>query len=324
MKSSSLLSRLLLLCVSAGSLAITGCDKDDDDDNGMQMNVTQIVVNDPQFSLLEAAVTKAGLANTLATTANITVFAPDNDAFKKLDLNGDGTADLDTEAKIMALDNSGVALLTAVLQYHVLGSKVTSGNVPAGPNAEITTLGGKKAFATRNSAGVFINGVKVKKADVNATNGVIHVIDRVLLPPAGNIVETAAANPNFTFLVAAAQRAGTDIVNALTAAGPLTVFAPTNQAFIDAGFPTIAAIQAADPNVLKPILLYHVIGARVFSSDLTEGAQPTTAGGGKLTITLAGGAKVKGNGNAQASGIVATDIVTTNGVIHVINGVLLP
>lgn len=322
MKSYRLFSKLLLVSVTTGSLAMTGCDKDDD--KPVQRNITETVVNDPQLTLLEAAVVKAGLANTLATTANLTVFAPDDAAFKLVDLNGDGTPDLDTEAKINALDANGVALLTTVLQYHVLGSKVMAADVPAGPNAAIATLGGKQAFATRNSAGVFINGVKVKKADVSATNGVIHIVDRVLMPPAGNIVQTASANPNFTYLVAAVQRAGNDIVNALTAAGPLTVFAPTNQAFINAGFPTIASIQAADPNTLKPILLYHVVGARVFSSDLTEGAQPTTAGGGKVTITLSGGAKVKGNGNPSPSNIVATDVVTTNGVIHVIDRVLLP
>ncbi len=323
MKSYRLFSKLLLLSVSVSSLAMAGCDKDDDNKQ-VQRNITETVVNDPQLTLLEAAVVKAGLANTLATTPNLTVFAPDDAAFKQVDLNGDGTPDLDTEAKINALDANGVTLLTAVLQYHVLGSKVMAANVPAGPNAEISALGGQKAFATRNSAGVFINGVKVKKADVGATNGVIHIVDRVLLPPVGNIVQTAAANPNFTYLVAAVQRAGNDIVNALTAAGPLTVFAPTNLAFINAGFPTIASIQAADPNALKPILLYHVVGARVFSSDLTEGAQPATAGGGKVTITLSGGARVKGNGNSSASNIVATDIVTSNGVIHVIDSVLLP
>lgn len=323
MKSNRLFGKLLLASVIMGAWTLTGCKKDDDD-SGSQKNITETVVNDPQLSLLEAAVVKAGLANTLATTANLTVFAPDDAAFKLVDLNGDGTPDLDTEAKINALDANGVTLLTAVLQYHVLGSKVMAADVPAGPNGAITTLGTKQAFATRNGAGVFINGVKVKKADVGATNGVIHVIGRVLIPPAGNIVQTASANPNFTYLVAAVQRAGSDIVNALTAAGPLTVFAPTNQAFINAGFPTIASIQVADPNALKPILLYHVVGARVFSSDLTEGAQPATAGGGKVTITLSGGAKVKGLSNPSASNIVATDIVTTNGVIHVIDQVLLP
>ncbi|MCH5719465.1 fasciclin domain-containing protein [Niabella hibiscisoli] len=147
------------------------------------------------------------------------------------------------------------------------------------------------------------------------------------MPPSANIVQAAQANANLSFLVAAVVRASTGTTNvaaALSAAGPLTVFAPTNAAFQAAGFATIADIQAANANTLASILTYHVIAARVFSSDLTEGAMPTTLNGGKLTITLAGGAKVKGNGNSAASAITATDMVTTNGVVHVIDRVLMP
>ena len=142
------------------------------------------------------------------------------------------------------------------------------------------------------------------------------------MPPTGNIVETAQGNPNFTYLVAAVVRA--NLAATLSGAGPFTVFAPTNQAFIAAGFPTIASIQAADPAVLTGILTYHVVGARVFSSDLTEGLKPTTVNGGTVTITLTGGAKVKGNKNQTASSVTQANLVTTNGVIHVIDQVLLP
>ncbi|RYF93829.1 MAG: fasciclin domain-containing protein, partial [Chitinophagaceae bacterium] len=155
-----------------------------------------------------------------------------------------------------------------------------------------------------------------------------HIIEKVLIPAGGlDIVDLAAADPRFTYLVAAVTRAdasGTSISGALKAAGPLTVFAPVNQAFIDAGFPTIESIQAADPNTLSNILLYHVISARVFSSDLTEGATPTTAGGGVLTITLTGGAKVKGNANPMPANIAVTNVVAANGVIHAVDKVLLP
>jgi uncharacterized surface protein with fasciclin (FAS1) repeats len=302
----------LFLAIASVSF-LSSCDKDDD--TPAAQNITQVVVNGANFSLLEAAVVRAGLADTLANTPNLTVFAPDNDAFTAAGLN---------EAAINALP---IETLKAVLRYHVLTARVPSGSVPAGPNAEVTTYGGGKIFATRGTAGVFINGVKVKTADVSASNGVIHVVSRVLFPPSGNIVATAQANPNLSYLVEAVLRAdasGTSISGALSAAGPLTVFAPTNQAFIDAGFPTIASIKAADPNTLKNILLYHVVAARVFSSDLTEGAQPTTAQGGKVTIKLAGGAKVRGASNTTDSNITITDIVTTNGVVHVIDKVLLP
>jgi uncharacterized surface protein with fasciclin (FAS1) repeats len=302
-----------MLALTFGIL-FTSCDKDDDD-TPAQKNITETVVASADFSLLETAVLRAGLEGTLATTPNLTVFAPTNAAFTAAGLN---------EAAINA---TPVATLQAILSYHVLPTTVSSANVPAGPNAAVTTLNGQSIFATKNTNGVFVNGVKVVTADVAASNGVIHAIDRVLFPASGNIVATAQANPNLSYLVAAVLRAdasGTSISGALSAAGPLTVFAPTNQAFIDAGFPTIASIQAADPNTLKNILLYHVVAARVFSSDLTEGAQPTTAQGGKVTIKLAGGAKVRGASNTADSNITITDIVTTNGVVHVIDRVLLP
>lgn len=301
----------LFLLATAFSLA--SCDKDDD--IAPPPTITETVVADANFSLLETAVVRAGLATYLNNTANLTVFAPTNDAFLAAGL---------TESVI---NSTSVATLQAILQYHVLTTIIPSGSVPAGPNAEVTTAGGVKAFVTRNASGVFINGSKVVTADVNASNGFIHAIDAVLIPPAGNIVVTAQANPNFTYLVAAVLRAdasGTSISGALSAAGPLTVFAPTNQAFINAGFPTIASINAADPNTLKNILLYHVIGARVFSSDLVNNSTPTTVGGGTVLVTLTGGAKVKGNGNPTASTITAANLVTTNGVIHVIDRVLLP
>lgn len=302
-----------LLLVSS-ALFVLSCNKDDDNKPAAQ-NITEVVVNTADFSLLETAVIRAGLADTLANTPNLTVFAPNNAAFTKAGL---------TESVI---NSTPVATLKAILKYHVLTTKVSSDNVPAGPNAEVVTFGTAKLFTTKGALGVFINGVKVITPDVSASNGVIHVIDRVLIPPSGNIVVTAQANPDLTYLVAAVLRAdasGTSISGALSAAGPLTVFAPTNQAFKDAGFATIDAINAANPNTLKNILLYHVIAARIFSSDLTEGAQPTTVQGGKLTIKLAGGAKVRGASNTTDSNIAITDIVTTNGVVHVIDKVLLP
>ncbi|MEP7232596.1 MAG: fasciclin domain-containing protein, partial [Ginsengibacter sp.] len=217
--------------------------------------------------------------------------------------------------------------VSKILLYHTLGAKVLAAQVPAGPNAAVATAGGDSIFLTSNANGVFVNGIKVTQADVAATNGVIHVIGSVLMPPAGNIVEIAQADTTFSLLVAAVLRASqgsTNVAQVLTGAGPFTVFAPTNNAFRAAGFPDAASIQAAEPDVLTSILTYHVIGARVFSSDLSDGLQPTTVNGGKVTIGLTAGATVKGNANTTASNIIATNIVATNGVIHVIDQVLLP
>ncbi len=306
----NLLKKSALFITTAAVVILSACTKE-------KVNVPQvktiagIVVGDSNFTLLKTALVRADLATVLDGTGTFTVFAPNNAAF--------AAAGLETEAKINAVP---VATLRGILLYHVLGTKVVSSAIATASNTAVPSLAEKNVFVTKNSAGVFINGATVVQADVNASNGVIHVINTVLMPPSGNIVETAQGNPNFTYLVAAVVRA--NLAGTLSGAGPFTVFAPTNQAFIAAGFPTIAAIQAASPATLTSILTYHVVAGRVFSSDLSEGLKPATVNGATVTITLNGGAKVKGNTNTTASTIAQANLVTTNGVIHVIDQVLLP
>jgi uncharacterized surface protein with fasciclin (FAS1) repeats len=278
--------------------------------------ITEVVVKNSSFSLLETALVHAGLTGVLEGAGPFTVFAPNNDAFV--------AAGLDTDAKIKAIP---VETLKKILLYHVIGQRIPASGIATGSNSPVKTAANLDVFVTKNATGVFVNGASVLQADVMASNGVIHVINTVLMPPAGNIVEAAQANPNFSFLVAAVLRASqgsTNVAQVLSGQGPLTVFAPTNQAFMNAGFANVAAIQAADPAVLTSILTYHVVAARVFSSDLTEGAKPATVNGATVGISLAGGAKVKGNKNTTASVIAPANMVTTNGVIHVIDQVLMP
>lgn len=289
-------------------VSISACKKDNTIKTDNTIN--GIVSSTPDFSTLKAAVMKAGLASTLSSTGPFTVFAPTNEAF---------TASGVTSAVLAGLTADQAK---NILLYHTIPSKIMASQVPAGPNAAVTAANGGTVYVTKNANGVFINGIQVIKADVPASNGVIHVIGNVLMPPSGNIVQMAQANPNLSYLVAAVLRA--NLQGALSGDGPLTVFAPTNDAFKAAGFPTIESIQAADPATLASILTYHVIGARVFSSDLTNGEQATTLNGGKVTIGLTSGATVKGNSNTSASNITATNIVATNGVIHIIDQVLLP
>lgn len=307
----------LILGLFALSFFIFSCD-DNDDDKMMQSekSIAALVTETPNLSLLKTAVVRAGLAETLSGSGTFTVFAPTNEAF--------AAAGLGTEAAINAVP---VETLKNILLYHVLSQKYPAANIPNG-TTELTTASNSKTYVTKKSAGVYVNGsAMVTTADINASNGVVHVINKVLMPPSQNIVQLAQGNTNLSYLVAAVTRASqgsTNVAQVLSTTNPLTVFAPTNQAFIDAGFATTDAIMAADPATLTSILTYHVIGARVFSSDLTENAMPTTLNGGKVTITLTGGAKVKGNGNTTASNITAVDIMATNGVVHVIDRVLLP
>jgi uncharacterized surface protein with fasciclin (FAS1) repeats len=307
-----------LLAITVGSFAIASCDKMPPPSEGKK-TILQTIATDSRFQFLTVAVHRAGLSETLDDKkAELTLFAPTDQAFKDAgfkNINDVATAPVDALKKI--------------LLYHVLGSEVKAAQIPLASNTAVNTVGGAPVYATRqaNPTRVFINGVKVIQADLDCKNGVIHVIGKVLIPAVGNIVQTAQGNPKLSYLVAAVLRASQGEVNVaavLSGAGPFTVFAPTNDAFKNAGFATIDAINAAPPSALTPILTYHVIGARIFSSDLTEGAEPATVNGGKVKISLAGGPKVKGKSNSSASNIIITDIVCTNGVVHVIDQVLLP
>jgi uncharacterized surface protein with fasciclin (FAS1) repeats len=296
-------------------LGLSSCE-DDEDDAAEPQTITEIVASSANFTYLLAAVQKAELATALGS-GSLTVFAPTDAAFQ--------AAGFETISELTALTKQQ---LQAVLQYHVLGSETLSGSIPTANNTEVTTLGGLKAYITKNASGVSINGAKVTQADVDAENGVIHVIDFVLMPPTQNLVEIALADPDFSLLVAAVLRASegtTDVASVLTGNTALTVFAPTNEAFQAAGFEDEAAIEAADPDVLANILTYHVVPGRVFSTNLASG-DVTTAQGGNFSVQVGTtGVTVQGDGNTESPAqVIGVNALATNGVIHVIDKVLLP
>lgn len=307
----------LVLTMLASSFFLMSCEKDEPTTN----TITDVVLQNNDFTILRAAVTRAGLADALRA-GTLTVFAPNDAAFTASGL------DL---ATVNSLD---VNTLKAVLQYHVLATKNLSTDLPTASNTEVTTLGGAKAYITKGTAGVSINGARVIAADVAADNGVIHVINRVLLPPAGNLLQVAQGNTNFTFLVAALSKViqanpavGATVTAVLTGSSPYTVFAPTNAAFQATPFNSIDAINAASGatlTTLTNVLLAHVVAGRVFSTNLVAGTV-TTAGQAPLTVTLGSTVQVRGAGNGTNNATVTSaDLVATNGVIHVIDRVLLP
>jgi uncharacterized surface protein with fasciclin (FAS1) repeats len=306
MKKQSIVQAMLAVFVLA-ALAISSCKKDN---TPAPNTIAKIVTDNPNFSTLKAAVTKAGLADALST-GTLTVFAPDNDAFAASGI---------TAATLDGLTPEQVA---NILKYHVLTTTVTSGSVPA--SDAVVTLQGQKLFASKNANGVFVNGIKVKTADISATNGVIHVIEKVLTPPTKTIKQIAAETASLSYLVAAVDRAG--LLAAIDGPGKFTVFAPTNQAFIDAGFPTAASITAADQTLITTVVKYHVLPTNVFASDLINGATATTLQGGTLTIgTTPPSVKITTSAKTPSPIIVPSgvNIVATNGVVHLISTVLLP
>jgi len=310
-----------LMMVTIFSATLISCNKDDDPAPAASNTITDKVVADASLSLLEQAVIRAGLDATLKGTGPFTVFAPDDAAFNA---SGISSATINTLSP---------AQLSSLLLYHTIGSKILAANVPAGPNAKVVTASGDSVFVTKNASGVYINGIKVTTADIAADNGVIHKVGRVLNPPAGNIVETAVG-AGLDSLVKAVTRAtsapgGDPALAGTLSSATLTVFAPTNQAFTN----LLTALSLTDINqipvaTLLAVLRYHVVGGRAFSSDLANGSL-TMLAGGNTTINLTNGTggvpTILGNANGGTkSNITATNIVCRNGVVHLIDRVLLP
>lgn len=278
--------------------------------------VDQFASDDPaEFTILKAALEEADLLGALdSDTATYTVFAPTDAAF----------ADLLTALEIEAADLLGHPQLAEVLLYHVVSS-VAAKSDDIADGQEIETMQGEKITVAKNGD-VMINDATVVIADVEAANGIIHVIDKVLVPesfvlnpPTQSIVEIALGNENFSILVAALQKA--ELVGALSEDGPFTVFAPTNDAFaaLLEALDITAEELLAQPD-LANVLLYHVVEVKVMSGALTDGMEAETLNGEKLTFDLSDPEAPKVN----ESGIIMADLEATNGVIHVIDTVLVP
>jgi uncharacterized surface protein with fasciclin (FAS1) repeats len=279
-------------------------------------DIVQVAQSKPEFSILVEAVVAADLATTLKGAGPFTVFAPTDTAFAALltELNV-------TKAQLLA----NKPLLTAVLTYHVLPGKVQKAQVPVGK--AITTLqGGIFKVDTVGADLVITDGrnrtSKITATDIPATNGVIHVIDKVLLPADKNIVQTAQGVSKYSILVEAVIAA--DLATALSGTGPFTVFAPTDTAFaaLLTELNVTKAQLLADKVLLTKVLNYHVLPARVLKADVPIGATISTAlAGGTFTVDSTLAITDQSGRKAQ---ITATDILASNGVIHEINKVILP
>jgi transforming growth factor-beta-induced protein len=277
------------------------------------ITVVDIVVNSEDHTTLEAAVVAAGLVETLQGDGPFTVFAPTDAAFAAL-----------PEGTVEAL-LADIPALTDILTYHVVGGKAMSSDLSDGQM--IATVNGKEIEVTINEDGVFINNAKVTVADIEADNGVVHVIDAVLIPETlpATVVDIATSNDDFSILVQAltSEDLTIDFVGALTGEGPFTVFAPTNAAFVallaELGATSLDDIET---ETLEAVLQMHVLAGKVMSTDLSEGLKAQTLLGQELTFSLEGGAKII-DPNGRVSNIVAVDIEAQNGVVHVIDTVIL-
>jgi transforming growth factor-beta-induced protein len=279
------------------------------------------------FSALVAAADKAGLVPALSDTSqSLTVFAPTNAAF---DSTAQTLGFTDAMAMVSALDGTTLA---KILQYHVLPARKTAADLVAGGASQPTLYqfeGASAALALDTTSGVkitdaLLTSASVTTADVRASNGIIHVIDKVLVPPGVlNLVQLAQLNPTFSVLVEAVVVA--DLATTLSTAGPFTVFAPTNDAF-SAALTELSLTKAdllASP-ALGSILTYHVVSGALRAADVVALPKPatvTTVQGETFSVGTDLGITDQ---RTRTATLVATDVVASNGVIHVIDKVILP
>ena len=326
-------NKLTALSVAAMMVFATSCKEDDNNSNPTnppaQKTIAQTAAENPDFSILVEALTKANLVDAVADpNANLTVFAPTNAQFQDL-FTAVGVSDVD--GLIAAL---GAETVTNVLLYHVLGSEVKAADVPTAFVKTLATNADGDALDVHTNGladdgKVQINGsTEVTTANIDCSNGVIHVVNKVIMPI--SVAEIATLSGIHTSLVTALGVADGDLDELLTTGtGPFTVFAPTDDAFGD----LLTELNLADLNAvvgaigtdgLANVLLYHVVTpGNVRSEDLTDGQMVTAANTGMFTINLGASATITDASN-RVSTIIATDIQGTNGVVHVLNKVLLP
>ncbi len=293
-----------------------------------QKNIVQTAVATGKFKTLVALVKKAGLAGTLSAPGNLTVFAPTDQAFANL------------KKSDPALYNrvaTNKKLLQSVLAYHVVGKRIPAAAAIAAAKKglKVKTVQGESIALSLKGGKIVLNGTaQVVVPDVKASNGVIHAINAVVVPPSlsqppaptptQSIVQIAAGNPDFSTLVSLVQKAG--LVEAISAPGPFTVFAPTNEAFekLAKAAPATYAAVLADPALLAKVLTYHVVSGDIKSAQAIAVARQNgtvkALEGEPVSLSLKDG-KLTLNGSAT---VVTADILATNGVIHVIDTVIVP
>lgn len=277
-------------------------------------NLFEVIDHDNDLSILQRALEEAGLDQALESAEALTLFAPTNEAF----------INYINENNITLKDLLASEQLSDILLYHVLAGQVASNDVGAVINSgdNVIEMLSESSAAVSLSDDLYINDAQVQEADIFATNGVVHKIDKLLIPPVDkgeptqSIVDIALANDDFSMLVTALQAA--DLVGALQGEGPFTVFAPTNDAFAKIPEETLNALLADTP-ALTGVLTQHVVPAQIGSIQAfaANGKAVDTLSGDDVSVSLQDGELI-----IQGAKVVVKDIYATNGVIHVIDTVI--
>jgi uncharacterized surface protein with fasciclin (FAS1) repeats len=271
-----------------------------------QKNIVETAVEAGSFKTLAAALTAADLVGAVSGPGPFTVFAPTDDAFKKLPAG--------TVETLLKPENKGK--LQAILKYHVVSGKVMAADVVKVKGA--VSLNGQRIDVKVDGGKVNVDAANVVKTDIACSNGVIHVIDSVILPATDAIPAVADKAGSFKRLLAAVKAAG--LVETLSGEGPFTVFAPTDEAFAKIPAATLTdLLKPENKEKLASILKYHVVAGRVYSEAAVAAKSAATVQGASVKIST----NDKGAFVNEAK-ILTTDIDASNGVIHVIDSVIMP
>ncbi len=304
--------KTLTIGILISTLILTSCTKEETKTNVTNptlKSIYEIAKADTSFSILVAAINKAGLKETLSNAGTFTVFAPNNTAFRNEGIDENVINEITDPDEILYIKNE--------LLFHVLGIKVKSTDIT---NTYVPTLyevgGNGVSLRTTTNPIKLNNEANVVAANIEATNGIIHVIDILLISP--SIADVPIINPSLSTLNSALVKA--ELVETLYEVGPFTLFAPTNEAFNAINF----NLENYTKEQLLPILTSHVLDAQVRSSSIQDGQQVTTLfPSTKLTFNTKSGVKFNG-GSVNDITVSTADIQTVNGVVHIISKVVLP
>lgn len=300
----------LMLVFALLTVFSVGCTDQIENSAAPNPNLAQLISQHPDYTTLNAALIRTNLLDDL-TTGNYTIFAPDNQAF--------------IVAGITDINAVPLTKLDSMMKYTLVSQVINSGALPASDT--IKSVLGRNIYASKNTNGRFVNGMTIRLADITASNGIAHTITNVLMPPSQTISAIVAADTTYSFYVAAL--ALTNLSASVANPGKLTAFVPTNAAFRAAGIVDVNAIPVA---TLTTIMQYHILTTNTFASDFTHNGTVVTLQGGTVTSTIGGVGTVGGAGiqvritsSTQPGSLITTqNIVATNGVIQVINRLMLP
>ncbi|HVI44038.1 MAG TPA: fasciclin domain-containing protein [Chitinophaga sp.] len=295
--------------------------------NDLNNRINYVIADNKfNFSCLQMALTVTNMSDKLAGEGPFTVLAPDDNAFQAAGYGNAGAVALESGA-----------VLNNMVKYHVLNGRWELNKLPFRFNQEIATSLGTRLFVTRwvknTDTVLVINGAKVTASNLKASNGLIQVLSAVLQPLAqSKISDAIAGDSSLTFFNVALQQAG--MKELLRGEGPYTIFAPSNNAFRQEGFPSIDSIAQTDASILQSMLKFHILANRrfiydyVLSTDETDVSRQTMLNNSTTTVKLLKGGvsytgiTIEGSGNAQPASMQKSNILADNGVLHIIDKVL--